>query len=95
MNTPICAYRKYYPMPTIIDTVYEYQNINKDPHLRNNVTIFFLKKIKKWTNKKIDYDTVYSFIRRFVNKTSVNWYDLREQQYPIIKKYLLYKISKI
>ncbi len=93
MNTPIRTYRKYYPVPPINDIVYEYQNINKDQNLRNNVTNFFKKKIKKWINKIIDYDIVYALIRRFIKKTSFNWYDLREQQYLTIKKYLLYKLK--
>jgi hypothetical protein len=35
---------KYFIPPPLVTSVVEYQDINKDRHLRENVTKFFLKK---------------------------------------------------
>ena len=38
----------YFLPPPVINSTLTYQNVNKDPKLRNDVTIFFLKKTIKW-----------------------------------------------
>lgn len=98
---------KYYPVPPLIPTNYEYINVNKDVNLRKNVTEFFHKKVIKWLDndprfnkykeqktflKSIDGQIhVYSLLRKFVKKSGINWYDLRDN-YSIIKSYLSKKL---
>ena len=90
--------KKYYPVPTTHESIYEYQNINKDMNLRYNVTNFFIEKIKIWINKypefeklkskNISYDLVYHILRKVVKKSNLNWYELRTN-YPVFKKIFL------
>ena len=49
-NTTVPTVRRYWPVPPVVPSVYQYQNINKDVNLRNTVTKFFQKKIIKWIN---------------------------------------------
>lgn len=100
-------YKKYYPVPPIMPLGYQYQNINHDLTLRKNVTDFFHTKIIKWiTNysefsnykNKLDYlNTVdgkihlYNVLRKFVKRSNINWYDLRDN-YDIVKSYLQKKL---
>ena len=96
MDKPLT--KKYYPVPPIHEMVYEYQNVNKDMTLRNNVTNFFLEKISKWilkypefkklSSKNINYNIVYQILRKIVKKTNLNWYELRSN-YSKFKKYFL------
>jgi hypothetical protein len=52
VTTPgVPTVRRYWPVPPVVPPVYEYQNVNKDVHLRNTVTKFFQKKVIKWINK--------------------------------------------
>ena len=91
-------YKKYYPVPTAHESIYEYQNVNKDMNLRYNVTIFFLEKIKKWINKypefeklkskNITYDLVYHLLRKIVKKSNLNWYELRTNSSKFKKIFL-------
>lgn len=101
---------KYFIPPPIYTTVVEYQDINKDKKLRDNVTNFFLTKSIKWIesykefnhlkNKlpllKSDkgYNVIYNLLREFVKKGENNWFDLRDN-YDVIKDYLRYKLGKI
>jgi len=91
--------KKYYPTPPIIhESVYEYQNINKDMNLRHNVTIFFQEKIEKWIDKypefeklkskNITYDLIYNTLRKIVKHKKLNWYELRTNSSEL-KKYFL------
>jgi len=91
--------KKYYPSPQIVhETIYEYQNINKDMNLRHNVTLFFEEKIKKWINKypefeklkskNITYDMIYNILRKIVKKKNLNWYELRTNSSEL-KKYFI------
>ena len=92
--------KKYYPVPTIHEYVYEYQNLNKDTNLRNDVTIFFLEKILKWINKypefeilkskNINYDLIYKILRKIVKKTNLNWYELRTNSSRLKRYFLKY-----
>jgi hypothetical protein len=92
--------KKYYPVPPMIrESVYEYQNINKDMNLRYSVTLFFIEKVKKWINKypefksiKINYDLIYKILRKIVKKTGYNWYDLRTNSTEL-KKYFIKFLS--
>jgi hypothetical protein len=99
--------RRYWPVPPLIDSVYEYQNVNSDVNLRKDVTEFFHKKIIKWISeypefahlksKKKWLETndgkmhVYHLLRHFIKKSKINWYDLRDN-YSIIKEYLSEKL---
>jgi len=102
--------KKIFPAPPIITTFYEYQDVNKDPNLRKLVTTFFYKKVIKWLTKYPEfknskknlnlikspegYKYIYKLLRKFVKRGNTNWYDLRDQ-YPLLKKYLQYKLEQI
>lgn len=91
---------QYYYSPYNNETVYKYQNVNKDMTLRNNVTNFFLKKISKWilkyskfkilSSKNINYDIIYKILRKIVKKTNLNWYELRSNSSKLKKYFLKY-----
>jgi len=92
--------KKYYPPPPIQDSIYEYQNLNKDPKLRNEVTNFFKKKVLKWINKypefeilkskNINYDSIFKILRKIVKKKNLNWYELRSKSHKFKKYFLKY-----
>ena len=100
-------YRRYWPVPPLIDRIYEYQDVNKDIRLRRNVTEFFTKKVIKWIDMDKDFTQyknkknfilsddgfihIYNLLRNFVKRANINWYDLRDN-YPIIKHYLCKKL---
>lgn len=99
--------RRYWPVPPLIDSVYEYQNVNKDVNLRKDVTEFFHRKVLKWIeeypefarlkSKKVYLQSdegkmhIYNLLRHFIKKSGINWYDLRDN-YSIIKEYLSAKL---
>ena len=82
-------------------SVYEYQNINKDENLRNDVVKFFQEKIIKWIKTKKEfakfnkneieskegYKKLYETIRKYVNHKKYNWYDLRGD-YDKLREYI-------
>ncbi len=96
-------YKKYYPPPPMYESRYEYQDINKDPNLRKQFTLFYHRKLLKWIDndplfKNINSKNsqlatvdgqflVYKLLRKFVKNSGINWYDLKDN-YDIIKKYL-------
>ena len=92
--------KKYYSVPPIQDYVYEYQNLNKDPKLRNEVTNFFEQKVKKWINKypefkklkskTINYDSIYKILKKIVKKKNLNWYELRSNSQKFKKYFIKY-----
>ena len=102
--------RYFPPPPTDNGTTITYPNVNKDPELRKIVTYYFLKKSIKWINnykdfnhlkKKLSllksnngYKFIYNLLRKYVNENKVNWYDLKELHYEVIKDYLKYNIGK-
>ena len=83
--------------------MFEYQNVNTDLHLRKDVTMFFHKKVIKWITNYPEFSRhksklkmlesldgqmhVYNLLRKFIKKSGINWYDLRDN-YSIIKDYL-------
>jgi hypothetical protein len=93
-------YKKYFPPPAVIKTTYEYQDINKDINLRNQVISFFIDKIIKWFNNDKDKVAFYKsyegkqkmnkILRKFIKLYDYNWYDLIDN-YKKVKKYI-YKI---
>jgi len=101
MNIDKPLFKKYYPVPPIAhESVYEYQNINKDSRLRNDVTLFFQEKLLKWSNKypefekikskNITYDLIYKILRIIVKKKNLNWYELRSNSSGLKKYFLKY-----
>ena len=48
--------RRYWPVPPLIDSVYEYQNVNKDVNLRKDVTDFFHRKVLKWIEEYPEFN---------------------------------------
>lgn len=100
-------YRRYWPVPPVYESVYEYQNVNADLHLRKEVTQFFHKKVIKWIKNYPEFShhksklgllesvdgqmCIYNLLRKFVKKSGINWYDLRDN-YSIIKEYLNAKL---
>jgi hypothetical protein len=85
-------YRRYWPVPYMAETTYEYQDINKSMTLRNDVVDFFYSKVKKWSKKSVDKSNIYSLLRNYVKKNNCNWYDLRSLQYSYVKDYILSRI---
>lgn len=92
------------PQKSYTRIVYEYQDLNKDPKVHDQIINFFQKKIIKWMNnnlikKNIDfikskegYEYIYRLIRKFVKKENVKWYELREKNYVLIKDYFIRKL---
>jgi hypothetical protein len=99
--------RRYWPVPTMMPSVFEYQDVNKDLRLRKDVTQFFHRKVIKWIDtedsckhlkqqktflESVDGQMhIYQTLRKFVKKSGINWYDLRDN-YPLIKQYLCHKL---
>lgn len=99
--------RRYWPVPPLIDSVYEYQDVNKDVNLRKDVTEFFHRKVLKWIDEYSEFAHlkpqkhylesdegkmhIYNLLRHFIKKSGINWYDLRDN-YSIIKEYLSEKL---
>jgi hypothetical protein len=97
------GFRRYWPVPPVIESVFEYQNVNTDLYLRKDVTLFFHKKVIKWINNYPEFSQhksklnllnsvdgqmhIYNLLRKFIKKSGINWYDLRDN-YSIIKEYL-------
>jgi hypothetical protein len=95
--------RRYWPVPPIIQSGYEYQDVNKDYKLRKDVTNFFQRKILKWINEYPEFKKyksketylesnqgkmhIYRLLKYFIKRSGINWYDLRDN-YSIIKEYL-------
>lgn len=100
--------RRFWPVPPMEASLYEYQNINKDINLRKNVTQFYHKKLLEWINTDNDFKhlknqytnldsldgqmIIYKLLRHFVKKSGINWFDLRDN-HQLIKKYLSKKIE--
>ena len=93
---------------TLVNRTYTYENVNKNPKLRESITLFYYNKIIKWVKEqkkfaqykkmlpflqtKNGYTHVYKLLRVFVKMYNVNWYDLK-RKYIIVKDYLQYKLS--
>lgn len=100
-------HRRYWPVPPLIQSVYEYQNVNADLNLRKDVTTFFHRKVIKWIKTYSEFSThkskltfiesvdgqmhIYNLLRKFIKKSGINWYDLRDN-YSIVKDYLNAKL---
>jgi hypothetical protein len=103
-NISVPKYRRYWPVPPLIDHIYEYQDVNKDVHLRKSVTDYFQEKILNWINTESDFSKyksktkffesdegymhIYHLLRHFIKRSKINWYDLRDNS-KIIKSYML------
>lgn len=101
--------RRYWPVPPVVEGEYNYEDVNKDPKLRENVTKFFYNKVLKWIEKDPKYMNlksiktllekhgkryIYNILRRFVKKSKLNWYNLKDE-YKFIKKYMYNKLLAI
>ena len=91
----------------LMESTYQYQNVNKDMHLRKNVTQFFQRKILKWIDNYSEFSHlksqkkhlesiegqmhIYNLLRKFIKRSGINWYDLRDN-YTLIKKYFTKKL---
>ena len=98
----------YFIPPPFITETYSYQNVNKDPNLRESITIFYYNKVIKWIEKssefkkykskvpfmktKKGYIHVYKLLRSFVKRYDSNWYDLKKQ-YDNVKEYIHRKLA--
>jgi hypothetical protein len=106
-NNDVPKYRRYWPVPPLIDHVYEYQDVNKDVNLRKSVTDYFQEKILKWIDNESEFSQykskksflqsddgymhIYHLLRHFIKKSKINWYDLRDN-HKIIKHYFSKKL---
>lgn len=102
----IPTYKRYWPAPPLINSVYEYQNVNKDLNLRKKITETISKKMVEWIENDSDFNKfknkknyiasvdgmmdIYKLLRRFVKKSGLNWYDLIDN-IKSVKKYLCKK----
>jgi hypothetical protein len=93
----------YFVPPIIMQSYYEYQDVNKDINLRVDVINFFFNKLLKWVKnddlfKKYEkYETslnnkktkrkLYKLLRSFIKKSNNNWYELRDN-YLFFKEFL-------
>jgi hypothetical protein len=91
----------------LIESTYQYQNINKDMNLRKDVTKFFQRKILKWIDNYSEFSHlksqkkhlesiegqmhIYNLLRKFIKRSKINWYDLRDN-YTLVKEYLAKKL---
>ncbi len=90
------AFRKYYPVPPMYDAIYEYQDLNKDLNLRNQMTMYYHNKSLHWFKhypeliKKINssngHKIIYKLLRKYVKHYGINWYDLIDYN-DIVKNY--------
>jgi hypothetical protein len=103
-------FRRYWPVPLLMPSVFEYKNVNKDLALRKDVTTFFHIKVLKWINTETAYKKIkskkkflesidgqmhiYNLLRKFVKHSGINWYDLRDN-YALIKDFLASKLNKL
>ena len=99
-NNGNIIYKKYFPPPPVVESTYEYQNVNKDVNLRNNVISFFIQKLIKWYSNdetKIIYLKSYEakkhlnkILKNFIKIYDYNWYDLIDN-YKKVKNYIYKK----
>lgn len=92
------------PQKSYTRIIYDYQDLNKDPKVHEQIINFFQKKIIKWMNNNLikkninfikskeGYERIYHLIRKFVKKENVKWYELREKNYALIKEYFIKKL---
>ena len=97
-------FKRYWPVPPI-ESYYEYQDINKDPKLREQFTKFFYDKCLKWIDDEVITDkdkiellkskdglgVIYKLLRKYIKYSGINWYDLKDY-YSLVKEYLIEKI---
>ena len=111
IRLPDSKVKNFFVPPPYITTLKRVYDINNDPQLRKTVTSFYYKKCKKWMKeykdfkhtkknlKKIESDDgfkiIYNLIRKFVKLHKVNWYELREKNYLLVKDFLKYYLFKI
>ena len=111
IRLPDSKVKNFFVPPPYITTLRRVYDINNDPQLRKTVTSFYYKKCKKWMKeykefkhtkknlKKIESDDgfkiIYNLIRKFVKLNNVNWYELREKNYQLVKDFLKYELGKI
>jgi len=99
-------YRRYWPTPPIIQSFYQYQDVNADKRLQTDVIEFFYKKVLSWIDSKEKFlkfknfnnlkngkKIIYKILKQIIKKTNINWYDLRDN-YILIKKYIYIKLNK-
>jgi hypothetical protein len=86
---------KYYPVPYVLPSVIEYQDVGQNMNLRNEITNYYLEKTINWieTDKKFrnlkkylknlkskdGYQIIYNLLRIYVKNGRANWYDLRDR----------------
>lgn len=90
-------YKTYFPPSPIVETSYEYQNVNKDINLRNQVISFFINKLINWYSNdenKVKLFKSYEgkkkinkILKKFVKNYNYNWYDLIDN-YKKVKQFI-------
>ena len=55
-------YRRYWPTPPIIQSFYQYQDVNADKRLQTDVIEFFYKKVLSWIDSKEKFLKFKNFI---------------------------------
>ena len=100
---------KYYLVPgQDYQYNYYYQNVNKDPRLRKQITEFYTDELLEWVkydsslsylkslvsknSYKKNRANVYKVLRKFVNHNNVNWYDLKNY-YSHLKREIIKSLT--
>tara|TARA_A100001015_G_scaffold310450_1_gene411865 strand:- start:489 stop:827 length:339 start_codon:yes stop_codon:yes gene_type:complete len=111
IRPPDSKVTNYFVPPPYITTLRKVYNINNDPQLRKTMTTFYFKKSKKWMKeykefkhtkknlKKIKSDDgfkiIYNLLRKFVKINKINWYELRNPNYELVKDFLKFELGKL
>ena len=101
-------YDPYYLRPS--SSSYNYQNINNDLNLQENVTDYFLEKTIGWIKNDYSFskckkhlkklegvhgdDIMYKLLKLFVKKGNTNWYDLKTQK-DLVKDFIRHKLKSL
>jgi hypothetical protein len=99
----------YFLPPPVINSTFVYQDVNKDPQLRYEVTNFFVNKTIKWIKEynefknvkhllvklktNVGYELIHNILRQFIKKNNCNWYDLRNN-YELVKDFIRFRLNK-
>ncbi len=101
-------YDPYYLRPS--SSSYNYQNINNDLNLQENVTDYFLEKTIGWIKNDYSFskckkylkklegvhgdDIMYKLLKLFVKRGNTNWYDLKTQK-DLVKDFIRHKLKSL
>lgn len=82
---------------------YEYQDINEDKELQNDVIVFYYNKTIKWLDKNDEFKKskkgiayIKTVLKLYIKKNNAKWYELRgEDNYDSVKEFIRKNLSTI